>query len=989
MFALIVILVLISLLLGMAISVMAFGTGVKRPQIFKHIYYSIEDVGDGDQKMAVIYTRKGDYSAVIGFQNPVAKFSADTQLYYDFTAVLDNIVKTLGEGYCIQKQDVFVRRQFDMKKVAPDADGADTGKFLSNSYFRFFDGRKYVTCDTYLIITQEQKKSGLFSFDRGKWNEFLLKVNKVYDILRGQPAIHGVRFLASKEVREYADRFFAQNFRDTPFSMTNFKVDGEEILMGNQKSKIYSLLDVDEVGLPGILRPFMDMTVNGSTMPVDIMSEIDRIPEAMSVVYNQVIFVPSQTKEKKALETKKNRHASIPNPSNQISVEDIQKVQNVIERDGKMLVYAHYSLIVTMPMKADTSKITNQIENILGRQAIHISRRAYNQLELFVGSFPGNSFCLAPDYDRFLTLSDAAMCLMYKEHQLAGDTGNFPKCFYTDRQGVPMAIDITGKEGDKEYTTNSNFFVLGPSGSGKSFFMNTVCRQLYEENTDLVIVDTGDSYEGLSAYFNGTYISYSKEKPISMNPFKVTEKEYKLNFQEKINFLMSLIILIYKREEPASTIEETLIRQVLGEYYSTYFHPFEGFTEAEREDTRKRLIIESKMNGEFAKFEEELEKANGTGAYHITDEDIKKYASDKRKKEKLERLRDDSAASEGEKVAADHAIQRMNLPASVVEGKFLEKIEKEVDRMETQRKKLVVKELNFNSFFEFALERIPQITSVDKIEKSDFNINNFRTILKPFYRGGELEYTLNNDMDQSLFDEKFIVFEIDKVKDDKTLFPIIVLIIMDVFTQKMRIKGECRKCLVIEEAWKAIATPVMAEYIKYLYKTARKHWAMVGVVTQEIQDIVSSPIVKEAIISNSEVFMLLDQAKFKDKFDDIKATLALTPTDCKKIFTINRLDNLEGRSPFKEVFIKRGSEGDVFGVEEPLECYMAYTTNKIEKEALKLYQRELKCNIQAAIERFAGDMCRGRFKSPLEMSQQVLKVKKVLFPAPKPPVKST
>ena len=298
MFALIVILVLIAVLVGMAISVAAFGTGIKRPQIFKHIYYSIEDVGDAE-KMAVIYTRKGDYSAVIGFQNPVAKFSADTQSYYDFTAVLDNIVKTLGEGYCIQKQDVFVRRSFDMKKVASGEQGE--GKFLANSYMQFFDGRKYVTCDTYLIITQEQKKSGLFSFDGTKWNDFILKVNKVFDILRGQPDIRGVRFLSSDQVREYADRFFAQDFTHKPFSMTNFKVDSEEILMGDKKSKIYSLLDVDDVGLPGTLRPFMDMTVNGSTMPVDIMSEIDRIPDAMSVIYNQVIFIPNQTKEKKAL----------------------------------------------------------------------------------------------------------------------------------------------------------------------------------------------------------------------------------------------------------------------------------------------------------------------------------------------------------------------------------------------------------------------------------------------------------------------------------------------------------------------------------------------------------------------------------------------------------------------------------------------------------------------------------------------------------------
>ena len=225
-------------------------------------------------------------------------------------------------------------------------------------------------------------------------------------------------------------------------------------------------------------------------------------------------------------------------------------------------------------------------------------------------------------------------------------------------------------------------------------------------------------------------------------------------------------------------------------------------------------------------------------------------------------------------------------------------------------------------------------------------------------------------MDGSLFDEQFIVFEIDKVKDDPVLFPIIVLIIMDVFTQKMRIK-KGRKCLVIEEAWKAIATPVMAEYIKYLYKTARKHWAMVGVVTQEIQDITSSPIVKEAIINNSDVFMLLDQSKFQEKFDDIKATLALTDIECKKIFTINRLDNKAGRSPFKEVFIKRVDTSDVFGIEEPRECYMSYTTEKAEKEALKLYKRELKCNHQEAIEAFVRDWERSGISKSLEFARKV------------------
>ena len=250
-------------------------------------------------------------------------------------------------------------------------------------------------------------------------------------------------------------------------------------------------------------------------------------------------------------------------------------------------------------------------------------------------------------------------------------------------------------------------------------------------------------------------------------------------------------------------------------------------------------------------------------------------------------------------------------------------------------------------------------------------LDNFTAILKPFYKGGEMEVTLNNDMDSSLFDERFIVFEIDKVKDDPVLFPIIVLIIMDVFTQKMRIK-KGRKCLVIEEAWKAIATPTMAEYIKYLYKTARKHWAMVGVVTQEIEDVTSSEIVKEAIINNSDVFMLLDQNKYKEKFDKIKTVLALTDIDCKKIFTINRLDNKTGRSAFKEVYIKRGLSGDVYGVEEPRECYMAYTTEKAEKEALKLYKRMLGTDYQHAIEAFCRDWDRSGIKKSLEFAKKVL-----------------
>lgn len=189
------------------------------------------------------------------------------------------------------------------------------------------------------------------------------------------------------------------------------------------------------------------------------------------------------------------------------------------------------------------------------------------------------------------------------------------------------------------------------------------------------------------------------------------------------------------------------------------------------------------------------------------------------------------------------------------------------------------------------------------------------------------------------------MFEIDAIKESKELFPIVTLIIMDVFLQKMRLKKN-RKVLVIEEAWKIIATPLMAEYIKYLYKAARKFWASVGVVTQEIQDIIEPEIVKEAIINNSNVVMLLDQSKFRERFDNIKAILGLTDVDCRKIFTINRLDNKERRSFFREVFIRHGSESGVYGVEESCECYMTYITELAEKDALKLYKEELQLSIR-------------------------------------------
>ena len=870
---------------GMAISVKAFGTGGKRKRIFQDIYFSIEEV-DG---IGVLYTKTGEYSAVLKMENPVQKYSANIEAYYEFTHLFAALAQTLGEGYALHKQDVFVRKAFK-------EENGGNHEFLSESYFRYFNGRPFTDSVCYLTITQENKKSRLMSFDNKKWRDFLVKIRKVHDQLRDA----GVksRFLGKTEACEYVDRFFSMNFRDKVVSMTNFKVDDETIGMGDRSCKVYSLVDVDYANLPSVIRPYANIEVNNTSMPVDLVSIVDSVPGADCVVFNQMVFVPNQKRELALLDKKKNRHASMPNPSNLMAVEDIKRVQEVIARESKQLVYTHYNLVVAVSGDTDIQKCTNHLENSFSRMGIHISKRAYNQLELFVNSFPGNCYGMNADYDRFLTLGDAATCLMYKERIVHNEDTPL-KIYYTDRQGVPVAIDITGKEGKEKLTDNSNFFCLGPSGSGKSFHMNSVVRQLWEQNTDIVMVDTGNSYEGLCEYVGGKYIAYTEDKPITMNPFNISKRELNI---EKIDFLKNLILLIWKGSETQiPELEFRVVEQLVTEYYDFYFNGVQPYPSSQKETLRKNLST--------------MEKRRGTELTQIHD-----------------------------------------------------KVEKLIKGLEERRMALSVKTLSFDSFYEFACERLDQICIENNITTID--CDNFAYMLQNFYRGGKYDKILNENVDSTLFDETFIVFEVDAIKENKQLFPIVTLIIMDVFLQKMRLKKN-RKCLVIEEAWKAIASPLMAEYIKYLYKTARKFWASVGVVTQEIQDIIGSPIVKEAIINNSDVVMLLDQSKFRERFDEIKAILGLTDVDCKKIFTVNRLDNKEGRSFFREVFIRRGSTSGVYGVEEPHECYMTYTTERAEKEALKLYKHELKCRHQEAIERYCRDWDASGIGKSLAFAQKV------------------
>lgn len=893
-----------------------------RKSEFEGLYQAVRDEMKG---VGVAYTRKGDFSVIIKISNPVEQYSADIDAYYSACALYTSILKTLGDGYALQKQDIYSRQAFHHEKQ-------DGEKFLSKAYMAYFEGREYMQLQTYLVITQELKRSSFYSFDRKRWEDFWTKLQKIQDILSSEKIEYKV--LDANAITEYLHRYLGLSFRKGAYSFENFKHMDNYVRAGDKFFKMIDMVDIDEVLLPPKVKPYRN--VDG--LPLDLFSFLGHVPETECVIYTQAIIIPNQRRENSKLSKNMNRKRNMPDPSNLLAAQDIEDVMHDIAMDNRLLVYTNYTVMIVVKGDEHTlNKAYNYVEKQFYDNGVSVSKNAYNQLELFINCFPGNAFSLE-NYERFLCLHDAAVCFMAKE-RIKTDEDTPLKIYYTDRQGVPVVIDITGKEGETKYTTNSNFFSLGPSGTGKSFHMNSVVRQLHEQETDIVLVDTGNSYEGLCGYFNGHYISYTEEKPITMNPFFITREE---NNIEKQNFLKSLILLIWKGSNGEVTkIEEGIIEDTINTYYEYYFTPFTGFSAAQRKEMREMMALQHTDTGE--------------DLYTETDRQREEREAILARVKKLESMAEAGEGGEVEnsKAAIARIIAATGMTREELENPDsdrLKRIDKEITGMEDRLKNLKVKELNFNSFFDFAMRYIPLLCKRNGLS---FNIKDFSFLLGKFYKGGKYERILNNDMEGSLLDETFIVFEIDAIKDDPVLFPIVTLIIMDVFIQKMRLKKN-RKALIIEEAWKAIASPMMAGYIQYLYKTVRKFWGIVGVVTQELNDIISNATVKEAIINNSEITILLDQGKFKERYEEIAKLLGLSDVEQRKIWTINQLENKEGRSYFKEVYIRRGNKGEVFGVEESPESYMAYTTERIEKDALKVYLKRYG-NYEDAITNFCRD----------------------------------
>lgn len=786
---------------------------------------------------AILLGESGECSVLINFSNMALQYGADAQPYESYQQLLLNVIKILGEGYLLQKQDVFFRKAFEPRPATT---------FLQQKYNLHFAGRLYTEIKTYLIITRQVKKGAFYVYSEKGLSELLQHSDKVLDLLCSaglSPALLGQR-----EIRDYVTRILCMDFSGAVPVMDNLLCGDEQLEMGTRAIRSISLINTDAMDLPEELGPYsggLDQAAMRN-FPLDNLFFLHQVPGYDCMIYNQVLEIPGQQGILNKLEVKRKRHSGVPDPANMVCVQDIDRLLEDVARDNQLLVQSHFNILVSAG-KDRIAKACNYIESALFTQGILPSRQSHNQMELFRTALPGNGVELKA-YDWFLTTADAALCLFFKEHLQQDEDSDFLIRF-TSRDGIPIGIDPADLIMRNNRVNNRNKLICGPSGSGKSVCVNAIVEQYLLYNMDVVIVDVGHSYSGLNRYLNARYITYSEQRPITMNPFFIRQSEYNI---EKKDFLITLVSLLWKGAEgEISTVERDVIASVISGYYSLYF-------------------------------------------------------------------------------SAGDAL-----------GDLLFRIS----------------ELSFNSFYEYAIWRIPQIKDQERIP---FNLDEFRFVLKKFYRGGEYESILNENADATLFSEQFVVFEIDSVQNNRILLPVITLIIMDLFIQKMRFRSHQRKALILEECWKAIGSPLMANFLLYLNKTVRKFWGEVIEVTQSLSDVLGNPILKECIISESDTVILLDQSKFKDNYGEIARLLSLSEPEQRKIFTINKLDNQQGRGRFKEVYIKRGAIGEVYGIELSIYQYLVYTTEKPEKNALEAYVAHYR-DYPTALEAFVSDLAESGF----------------------------
>ena len=562
--------------------------------------------------------------------------------------------------------------------------------------------------------------------------------------------------------------------------------------------------------------------------------------------YNQYLFIDNHTESLKRFEQTARNMQSLSrySRSNQINREWIEEYLNEAHSKGLTSVRCHCNVMAWSDDREELKHIKNDVGSQLALMECKPRHNTVDVPTLFWAGIPGNEGDF-PFEESFYTFIPQALCFFTEETNYKSSLSPFGIKMVDRVTGRPLHLDISDLPMKKGVITNRNKFVLGPSGSGKSFFMNHLVRQYYEQNSHIVLVDTGNSYQGLCEMIHrktkgadGIYYTYSEEKPISFNPFYT--EDYKFNVEKK-DSIKTLLLTLWKSEDDKITKTES---GELGSAVSAY---------------------------------------------------IKKIQQD-----------------------------RSIVPC-------------------------------FDTFYEYMLNDYrAELEKRDiKVSRDDFNIDNFLTTLRQYYKGGRFDFLLNSRENIDLLHKRFIVFEIDSIKDNAELFPVVVIIIMEAFINKMRRLKGIRKLLIVEEAWKALTTENMANYLKYMYKTVRKYFGEAIVVTQEVDDIISSPVVKESIINNSDCKILLDQKKYMNKFDGIQAMLGLTEKEKAQILSIN-LANHPGRK-YKEVWIGlNGVQSAVYATEVSPAEYLTYTTEESEKTEVFNLAEELGGDLELAIRRLAN-----------------------------------
>ena len=766
-------------------------------------------------------------------------------------------VKVLPNYSIVHKQDFFIEEGYK-----PDICKEDLS-FLSRSFERHFNERPYLQHTCYLFLTKTTKEhsrttSSFNALTRGfiipkemqdkeTVTRFMECCGQFERIVNDSGLLRIIRLtdeeiIGSNNSAGIIEKYFSMSQEDAT-CLQDLSLGAGEMKVGDNYLCLHTLSDPED--LPSNVSTdcrYERLSTDRSDCRLSFAAPIGILLTCNHVV-NQYLFIDDSAEILRKFEqTARNMHSlSRYSRSNQINREWIEEYLNEAHSKGLTSIRAHCNVMAWSDDREKLKRIKNDVGSQLALMEAEPRHNTVDVPTLFWAAIPGNAGDF-PFEESFHTFIEQALCLFIGETSYKDSLSPFGIRMVDRLTGKPVHLDISDLPMKNGTITNRNKFILGPSGSGKSFFTNHMVRQYYEQGTHVLLVDTGNSYQGLCNLIHarthgedGIYFTYKEEDPIAFNPFYVEDGVFDIEKKESIK---TLILTLWKREdEPPTRAEE---------------------------------------------------------------------------------------------VALSNAV---NL--------FLENI----------RKDRSIKP-SFNSFYEFIRDEYQDILREKRTREKDFDVFNFLNVLEPYYRGGEYDYLLNSDKQLDLLNKRFIVFELDNIKDNKVLFPIVTIIIMETFINKMRKLKGIRKMILLEEAWKAISKEGMAEYLKYLFKTVRKFFGEAVVVTQEVEDIISSSIVKGTIINNSDCKILLDQRKYMNKFDEIQALLGLTDKERAQILSINMANNPSRK--YKEVWIGLGgTQSAVYATEVSLEEYYCYTTEETEKLELFRLSEKLGGNIELAIKQLA------------------------------------